>query len=78
MHVNDTTFSATSTIAAILWAVGAIFIGLSFFHVSAFGQVGIYFAAAAGTCQIRGFICSLRQRERNAFELGRDSVRSIH
>jgi hypothetical protein len=44
---------------------------------SPLGRVAILFAAAGATLHVRGFVAALAQREIDAFDLGRQSVRSL-
>lgn len=60
--------------AWILAAVGAVLYALVTQRVGIFA---VLFAAMGATLHVRGFIHALDDRQRRAFELGRESVRSI-
>ena len=66
---------------ALAWAftVAAVACGAADFIVDfgPLGRAGVMLAALAGCIHIRGWIAADRERERNAFELGRDYARSI-
>lgn len=75
--MQDMTISATKAIAYLLWTIGTGFVAASFFGPLQLAAVGLLLAGAGGVSQMRGYICGLQRRERDAFDLGRDSVRSL-
>lgn len=75
--MRDASLSATLVFAATCWALGAIFIGIGFFWPHTTATVGLYFTAMAATAHMKTFFIYLERREREAFELGRDSVRPL-
>lgn len=75
--MNNRSIPASLAIASVLWAVGLGLIVLGLITKHDFGQLGLAAVCGACTWQVRGYICGLTWREREAFELGKDSVRSI-
>lgn len=73
--MHDRTISATTTIAYACWFTGTLLVFLSFFGPLQLAAVGLLIAGAGGVMQIRGFLCALERRERNAFALGKDYER---
>lgn len=61
------------------WGLAFTLVTLDLFMASRddVGHLGMVFGAAGGTLHIRGWFCRLERRERNAYELGRDSLRQI-
>lgn len=75
--MQDTTISATSAVAYIFWAVSALLLTLDMFVGPPLGSIGVFMCTVACTVHVRSFICAMGHREREAFNLGRDSVRNI-
>lgn len=75
--LNDRNISTTTAAAILLWPVGLILIGIELLGGFATGQLGLYCAGAGGVFNIRGFFCNMHQREREAYRIGQESVRSI-
>lgn len=78
----DHHFSGFHVAAAVLWVLGAAaIISDLFFHVDALRAGGLYCSVGAATLNVRGTLRHMEgrqvERERNAFEIGRDSVRRI-
>lgn len=73
----ESTVTVRTVTALLLWTAGIIAIGLSFFGPLQLAAIGLLLAGMGGVVQIRGFLCALERRERNAFDLGRDSVRNL-
>lgn len=68
----------TSTLAALSGCVGIALVVVNFFvDGDDFGNAGLLFACIAAVLRIRSWFVRMGQRERNAFEIGRDSVRSL-
>lgn len=63
----------------VLWTVGAGLIALTCFALLAhpYAALGVAFVAWGCTIQIGCWMKELAHRERNAFDLGRDSVRQM-
>lgn len=76
-HMFDKTISSTTALAMLLWPAGFLLIILDLMTGWEAGELGLFLAGAAGVLNIRGFFCDLRYREREAYEIGRDSVRSL-
>lgn len=79
----DRKISATQTFAYAHWALGLSLIVTSFYGPIQLAALGLLAAGVGGVAQIRGMICGLEERERNAFDLGRDyessqGVRRVH
>ena len=71
-------FQLTSVLATLAGCVGIALVVLNFFIIGDdWGDVGTTFVALACVLRIRSWFCRMGQREHNAFELGRDSVRSL-
>jgi hypothetical protein len=75
--MEDMTISATATLAYVLWAAGITLVLLQLVGVVPVGQLGLVAIAAAAVLNIRGFLAEQYRRERAAFNLGRESVRSV-
>lgn len=80
--MNDRPISVTVTCAALLWAGGgALIVVYALVGVRGLGVIGIFLSAGAATLTIRCYLMQLAEcfehRERNAFELGRDSMRVL-
>lgn len=73
----DRKISAIAALAYTLWMMGAVFVACSFFGPLQLAAVGLLLAGMGGVAQIRMFLCRMADREAGAFELGRESVRSI-
>ena len=68
----------TSVLAAISGCVGIALVVANFwFEGDNVGIAAIPFIAVAAVLRIRGWFVRMGQRERNAYEVGRDSVRSL-
>lgn len=73
--MQDRTITATTAAALFLWPAGLGLVLLDLFTAVNTGQLGLYLAMGGGVLNIRGFFCAQNYRERNAFYLGRDSVK---
>lgn len=79
--MNDRPISTTTVLASTLWVVG---FGLAFLYAAiglrGTGVLAMLIAAGGATLTVRGYLCRLEEelfeRERNAFQLGRDDARS--
>jgi hypothetical protein len=69
--------SVHTALSCLLWPLGVGLVVFGFFADHAFGQLGIIVAMVAAVLNVRGFFCCLERRERQVFEMGQDSVRSI-
>lgn len=70
----ESSWPAAHVIAAILWTVSlALAIGDLFLGRDDVGHLGMIFAVAAATFNVRCWLSSLSRRELTAFELGRDA-----
>lgn len=58
--------------SCLLWPAGTVLILIGFVSDHEFGQLGILLAMIAAVLNVRGFFSALLERERNAFELGRE------
>lgn len=63
--------------AYVLWLMAGAFVVLNFIFDPPFGEVGVLLAIAGSVLQVRGYFCAMQAREREAYELGRESVRSL-
>lgn len=77
----DPHLSWTSLGAFVLWLAALTLVLVDVLTGIDTGDIGIVASAAAATLTVRGYMIGLvdqiQIRERNAFEIGRDSVRSI-
>lgn len=80
--MRDHRFQISTTKGGAL-TLGAIGMGLLIANVFTtsrndhVGLLGIPFICASAVLWVRSMLCSMAERERNAFDLGKDSVRSI-
>lgn len=71
--------SLLEVMAWSLWAAGVLAIVYDLaLALHALGHFGVVLCCAGATLHVRGFILRLEERDLNAFELGRDSVRRIN
>lgn len=75
--MTDRTIAVHTAFSALLWPLGTVMIVVGLLTEHELGQLGILVAMVAAVLNVRGFFCALERRERNAFELGRDSVRHL-
>jgi hypothetical protein len=74
-HMQDRRVSLTGISAIALWVTSLVLVLTDMFTEVNSGDLGIVAAAGAGTLTIRGYFVDLAARERNAFDIGRDSAR---
>lgn len=74
--MQDKSVSATTVIATAMWVVGGLMTLVELFTRLDIGSLGIVIAAGGATLNVRRFFCQLAERDRNAFELGRDYASS--
>lgn len=70
--MNNRNIAVHTAFSCLFWPVGTVMILIGLVTDHELGQVGILLAMIAAVLNVRGFFCSLGERERNAFELGRD------
>ncbi len=75
--MNDRSIPVTAAIAALLWVAGLALILVDIATSSETSHLGLYSTGAAAVLTIRGFLCQMNVREREAFEFGRESVHSV-
>lgn len=63
--------------SCLLWPSGLALVLVGLFTRHEVGQLGLIVAMIAAVLNVRGFFVCLEQREHAAFDLGRNSVRSI-
>lgn len=76
--MQDANISAHAVASGALWTLSAVTIGLELFSPTFedVGFLGVVLGAAAGTLQIRGFLCErATEALRDAFEFGRETGR---
>lgn len=73
--MQDRHVSLTGVTAAALWMLSVVLVVAGALTDVSCGDLGIVAGLAAVTLTIRGYFVDLADRERNAFEIGRDSVR---
>jgi hypothetical protein len=73
--VGDREISVTWLVSVAMWATGfgMIVVGMVIGN-GGLGQLGLWHSAVGACLSVRGYILDLHYRERNAFELGRDSA----
>ena len=70
--MNDLHVSATRVAAVLLWTIGIALAGVNVTVDIDLGALGVIAACGGAVLNVRGYFCRLEDRERNAFELGRD------
>lgn len=77
--VNETQWSPNLVLAWTLWLIGAGIVLADLFIPSAddIGHVGLVFFLGGMAFNNREMVAGLHRREKVAFDLGRDSVRSL-
>lgn len=73
--MQDKDVSLNGLATAGLWTSAAVLVPLDVLTDVNTGDLGILSAIGAATLSIRSYFAALEDRERNAFEIGRDSVR---
>ncbi len=80
-NLSDKDVSLTSAFSLILWLIGACLILLAALTECRTGDLGLLIAGWGAVLTIRGYICSgverVVEREEAAFQMGRDSIRSL-
>lgn len=72
----DQSVTILTALAFVLWITGGALVLTGQLGASPhLGQVGLLAAGLGGVINIRGFIDNLTERERNAFEVGRQYER---
>lgn len=70
--------SVNCVVAWIAWSLAVITAGVAVAYPRAGVEpLSVLFTGAGAVLHVRGFIYGLQRRERQAFELGRDSVRPL-
>lgn len=62
--------------AMALWIVGGTLVLVHSIDTHLLGQLGLWLSGLGAVLWIRRMVCRLTERERNAFELGRDHERA--
>lgn len=75
--MNDMNISLNSTTAYALWTLGAVLIVWHMLTGNPTAALGLLLAGAGGVLTIRSFFCEQARREKAAFDLGRESIRSV-
>lgn len=77
--MNEAQWSSNLVIAWLLWALGGAIILLDLFLSSTddIGHVGIAVVIAGALFYNRELATSIQSRERTAYDLGRESIRSV-
>lgn len=73
--MNDLDLSATGVAATSLWLIGVALALIQLTTNIELGQLGIIAAAGGATLNVRGYFLRFEDRERSAFEIGRDYER---
>lgn len=82
--LDEVTVPLARILAVTLWIVGAALVGLQMLGMFYGGQLGLLLAGLGGVLSIRTMLHQNQERERCAYELGRESgteessLRSIH
>lgn len=77
LPVQDKNVSLTRVFALGLWALAAALVLAELALGVDLADVGLLAGLAAATLTVRGYFVDLHDRERNAFEIGRDSARKV-
>ena len=77
--MEDRPISVTLVAAVMFWFAAAMLVGLDLWLDSArLGRAGLFCSVAGATVTVRRYACTavqaVTERERNAFELGRDAA----
>lgn len=75
--MHDKNVSLRSVIAYSLWLVGITLVVLDVFGLTGTGDLGVVIVGVGALLQIRGYFLEQAERDRNAFELGRDHERHL-
>lgn len=75
--MEDHTISFNTLFAWSLWTLGILLVAVDLISSVDLDDFGVIAAAAGATLHVRGMICGLGRRERAAYDLGRESVRSV-
>lgn len=73
----DMEISLNSLAATLLWILGLGLLTLAFITDLELSSFGLFCAVAGGVLNVRGSVHRLSMREKNAYDLGRESVRAI-
>jgi len=80
-NLSDKDVSLTGTFASLLWMLGFVLVVIGMLTEFRTGGLGLLISGWGAVLTIRGFVCvgveQVRSREESAFQLGRDSVRSL-
>lgn len=75
--MDSRNISLHTAISCFLWPLGLGLVLVGIFTRHDLGQLGLLLAMIAAVLNVRGFFCRLAHREREAYEIGRESVRPI-
>ena len=75
--MNERSITVHTAIACVLWPAGFILVCVGVVTEFELGQPGIVLCMIAATLTVRGYFCTLHDRELNAFTLGRDAERGM-
>lgn len=70
--LDDVKVPLTAVLAAVLWGIGGALVIGGAFRYSALQNVGLGLLIVAAALSVRSALRSGRERERRAFELGRE------
>ena len=73
--MQDKHVSLNSLVAGVLWAMAPVLVLVDLFSDVESGELGVLLGLGATTLSVRGYFVALADRERNAFMIGRDSMR---
>ena len=75
--MNERSVSVYNAFSYLLWPAGLTLVLVGLFTKWELGQLGIVLCMMGATLTVRSYFCALERRERSAYQLGRESVRSI-
>lgn len=76
--MHDRSISLLTILATGFWLTALMLIVCSIAHRTAhWGNLGLLSAAVAIILNVRQFFCHMEARQREIFELGRESMRSV-
>lgn len=73
-EVFDRPVSVTHAVSVGFWIAGLVFVGLELFAIWPTAALGLFLAGVGGVLTIRGYFCHMQDREREAFEIGREAA----
>lgn len=74
-QMQDKNVSLTDACSWVLWVLAVALVVVQMASPLETAELGVIAAIGGATLTVRGYFVDLADRERNAYEIGRDSVR---